>query len=345
MTGQEIFTKIITHTLELSDELNSGNFYKYLNGLNILDECREYCEPLRKLERGRNIKNICARTLSYLKSKYTTSDDKKDEYDVCTLLNYWVYNRLDMAYGYNNYNKVIQAFGALQPIWDLFIEKELHKYKSKICKPIFNIVIQDDWQERKELLNYCVDVNALIRTTFTHQQSCNKYYQYIKSKTELYKQYKQACTSDGPRKCPEFFNKCEDYDPEKMILKLNCHLEMEKMKAAPSAIHIREDQGVPESHVRETDSEVVPQLQRENTANVNKVGNVLLGVVVTSMTSGVLYRFTPLGRRLRNGFGWSNNNMRNAHGGEYGLFDYVSETYNPYLGGGEEHYIGYQPVQ
>ncbi|KNA01589.1 hypothetical protein PVNG_06051 [Plasmodium vivax North Korean] len=290
MTGQEIFTKIITHTLELSDELNSGNFYEYLNGLNILDECREYCEPLLTLDRGGNIKNICARTLSYLKTKYSTLDYQNDEYDVCTLLNYWVYNRLFMAYSYKNFSKVIKAFGQLQLIWDLFIDNVLNKKNTNICKPIFSIATETDWQKRKELLDYCVDVNDLVKTPHTYPKTCNKYYQYIKSKTELYKQYKQACTSDDPRKCPEFFNKCEDYDPEKMILKLNCHLEMEKMKAAPSAIHIREDQGVPESHVRETDSEVVPQLQRENTANVNKVGNVLLGVVVTSMTSGVLYR-------------------------------------------------------
>ncbi|CAI7720289.1 PIR protein [Plasmodium vivax] len=344
MTGQEIFTKIITHTLELSDELNSGNFYEYLNGLNILDECREYCEPLLTLDRGGNIKNICARTLSYLKTKYSTLDYQNDEYDVCTLLNYWVYNRLFMAYSYKNFSKVIKAFGELQPIWDLFIDEKLYKNKSKICKPIFNIVIQDDWQERKELLNYCVDVNALIRTTFTHPQSCNKYYQYIERKTELYKQYEQACKSGNKNMCPEFFKACEVYDPEKVLPKLQCHSEMEKRKPAASAISMREDEKNLLSPVNEAVSADDSQIQHGNTPAVTKAGNILLGVVITSMTSGALYRFTPLGGMIRNGLGRNNNNMRNMHGGEYGLFDYATESFNPYTGGGEEHYIGYHPA-
>ncbi|EDL42533.1 variable surface protein Vir32, truncated, putative, partial [Plasmodium vivax] len=85
------------------------------------------------------------------------------------------------------------------------------------------------------------------------------------------------------------------------------------------------------------------QLQRENTPPVTKAGNVLLGVVVTSMTSGALYKFTPLGNMLRNRFGWSNN-MRNFNGGDNGLFDYASESFNPFSVGGEEHYIGYHPA-
>ncbi|KNA00875.1 hypothetical protein PVNG_06207 [Plasmodium vivax North Korean] len=50
------------------------------------------------------------------------------------------------------------------------------------------------------------------------------------------------------------------------------------------------------------------------------------------------------GNMLRNGFGRNNNNMRNMHGGKYALFDYASESFNPYAGGGEEHYIGYHPA-
>ncbi|CAI7719040.1 Plasmodium vivax Vir protein, putative [Plasmodium vivax] len=80
----------------------------------------------------------------------------------------------------------------------------------------------------------------------------------------------------------------------------------------------------------------------ENPHNVRMYGNVLLGVVATSMTSGALYRFTPLGNMIRNGLGWNNNNMRNFNGGDNGLFDYASESFNPYPG--EEHYIGYHPT-
>ncbi|KMZ94918.1 hypothetical protein PVMG_05529 [Plasmodium vivax Mauritania I] len=84
-------------------------------------------------------------------------------------------------------------------------------------------------------------------------------------------------------------------------------------------------------------------LNRDGTHPVTKTGNILLGVVATSLTSGALYRFTPLGSMLRNRFGW-NHNMRNFNGRDNGLFDYASESFNPYSGGAEEHYIGYQPA-
>ncbi|GAB69819.1 CYIR protein [Plasmodium cynomolgi strain B] len=87
-----------------------------------------------------------------------------------------------------------------------------------------------------------------------------------------------------------------------------------------------------------------------STHTATKSGNTLLGVVVTSMTSGVLYKvkrislihmyyFTPLGTILRNAFRWNNNNMSNINGGYNRVYGYPSESFNPYSG--EKHYIGY----
>ncbi|SCA59780.1 Plasmodium vivax Vir protein, putative [Plasmodium vivax] len=75
---------------------------------------------------------------------------------------------------------------------------------------------------------------------------------------------------------------------------------------------------------------------------VENVGNILLGVVATTMTSGALYRFTPLRGMIRNGLGWNTNNMSNINGGDIRLYDYAAEPFNQYPG--EEHYIGYHPA-
>ncbi|KMZ89647.1 hypothetical protein PVMG_05932 [Plasmodium vivax Mauritania I] len=282
---------LVTHDFLLSDELNSENFYKHLNHLEILEECSSYCKPLHKLDRGGSVKNICARTLSYLKIKYSTLDNQNDEYDVCTLLNYWLYNRLNIVYNYGSFYKVIQAFGQIQSIWSDFIHKGLNKHNPKICNPIFDIAIQRDWKERKKLLDYCNNAKHLLIIANSHSGACNKYYQYIESKSDLYKQYEQACNSDNKNMCPKFFNACKDYNPEKVLPTLTCHPDMEKRRPAASAIAMRGDGKNPLSPDSEADSADFSQLQRGDTPTVTKAGNVLLGVVITSMTSGALYRY------------------------------------------------------
>ncbi|KMZ96046.1 hypothetical protein PVNG_05984 [Plasmodium vivax North Korean] len=306
MTGQDIFTNITTYDFSLSDELNSEIFYKYLNNLNILNECKAYCEPLLTLDNRVSVKNICARTLSYLKTKYSTPDNNKDEYDSCTLLNYWVYSRLDMAYGYRNDSKIFRAHGNLIQKWYDFIDHKLNKTNPNICKPIPNIPAQPDWKERKELLNYCVDVNFLRKTIYSYPNTCNKYYRYIESKTKLYKQYEQACSSGKENMCPDFFNSCEVYDPVKVLPTLPCHPEMEKTKDVALEIPIRDDRGDPES--RSKYKFIV-------TNKLHMIVNILyyisinnIRICYTYFILFFIYKFTPLGRMLRNKFGWNNNN-------------------------------------
>ncbi|KMZ88904.1 hypothetical protein PVBG_05833 [Plasmodium vivax Brazil I] len=247
MADQDIFTNIITHDFLLSDELNSENFYKHLNHLEILEECSSYCETLREKGLAVRAKNICARTLSYLKSKYSTIYNQNDEFDACTLLNYWLYNRLYMLYGYKNDTTFVHVFGHIQRIWSDFIHKGLNKHNPKICNPIFDIAIQRDWKERKKLLDYCNNAKHLLIIANSHSGACNKYYQYIESKSDLYKQYEQACSSGKENMCPDFFNSCEVYDPVKVLPTLPCHPEMEKTKDVALEIPIRDDRGDPES--------------------------------------------------------------------------------------------------
>ncbi|CAI7723945.1 PIR protein [Plasmodium vivax] len=342
MPNQDFFTDIITHGLSLSDELNSEKFYNHLNNLKILPECKLYCEKLSEKGWGVSVKNICARTLSYLKTKYSNPDNKNDKYDACSLLNYWVYSRLDMIYRYKNVSNVFLAFGNIQPIWYDFIDKELGNTNPNICNPIPNIVSQNDWLNRKELLGYCSDVHDLRNTTYNYPDTCNRYYEYIKRKTELYKEYERVCDSGNADKCPKFFHKCRDYNPEDVLRTLKCHSDMEEMITAASEKAITKDQENRVSPHSGADSDEGSQFQRGNPHTVTKFGNVFLGVVATTMTSGALYRFTPLGGMIRNGLGWNTNNMRNFNGGDIRLYDYASEPFNPYPG--EEHYIGYHPA-
>ncbi|KNA01671.1 hypothetical protein PVNG_06305 [Plasmodium vivax North Korean] len=61
------------------------------------------------------------------------------------------------------------------------------------------------------------------------------------------------------------------------------------------------------------------------------------------MTSGMIFKFTPLGRQLRNRYGWNNYTAGNINDGGNMLFPQPHEPFSP-LSGESEHHIGYHPA-
>ncbi|KMZ77221.1 hypothetical protein PVIIG_05880 [Plasmodium vivax India VII] len=242
-----------------------------------------------------------------------------------------MYNEIAQRNNYNYIKKVIPVFGELQTMWNSLIDNPLKTSYYKKCKPDFNIAQQDDWEKRKELYDYCVDSEAIVQTANRYKDTCNDIYTYIKGKAHLYKHFNEPCLSKNENKCPKFYSKCKNYHPDTLLPQLYCYEAMKKEEATAAA-------ALSQAGTFSSDG---LQLKSESSPPATQAGNVFLGVVVTSMTSGALYKFTPLGNMLRNRFGW-NNNMRNFNGGDNGLFDYASEAFNPYSG--EEHYIGYHPA-
>ncbi|KMZ88671.1 hypothetical protein PVBG_06101 [Plasmodium vivax Brazil I] len=176
---------------------------------------------------------------------------------------------------------------------------------------------------------------------------CNDFYRYVQSKKKLYKHFKEPCLKKDKMGCPKFYAQCEQYDPEKVLPHHDCYNEIRK-EGAPTALSVPQltnGHSVNKSDSEEGDGPMKPDDAPKLSGKpqtVENVGNILLGVVATTMTSGALYRFTPLGGMIRNGLGWNNNNMRNFNGRDIRLYDYASEPFNPYPG--EEHYIGYHPA-
>ncbi|KMZ96032.1 hypothetical protein PVNG_06351 [Plasmodium vivax North Korean] len=208
------------------------------------------------------------------------------------------------------------------------------------------MVSHHDWRKRKELYEYYVDYYPIKQSLGYYTKRCDEFHQYIENKKTLYEHFKKRCPSDDTKICPDFYKRCEQYDPDKVLSHLSCHNEIIKeRKAAASRVQIgsglpngeTESRGTSDSMVSDGDPN-----SNGNPHNVRMYGNVLVGVVATSMTSGALYRFTPLGGIIRNGLGWNTNNMININGGDIRLYDYASDSFNPYPG--EEHYIGYHPA-
>ncbi|KMZ96078.1 hypothetical protein PVNG_06375 [Plasmodium vivax North Korean] len=208
------------------------------------------------------------------------------------------------------------------------------------------MVSHKDWRKRKELYEYFVDYSPMKQIVDKYDERCNEFYVYVENKAPLYKHFERLCPNRNPNKCPEFYDDCKKYNPKKVLLTFNCHHNItnkrkEDARSAPqrakALLGSATDSEYSDGRKKPFDDPVLSG----NSHNVRMYGNVLLGVVATTMTSGVLYRFTPLGGMIRNGLGWNTNTMRNFNGGDIRLYDYASEPFNPYPG--EEHYIGYHP--
>ncbi|SBT52476.1 PIR Superfamily Protein [Plasmodium ovale wallikeri] len=92
-------------------------------------------------------KLIYEKIIRYL-DKHTELIDNKTEYDVCMLLNYWIYDVLTEIRGFQNISKnFILAFSHLQIIW-CYPNAELKKttYYNK-CNQNFDIFNPDYWNE------------------------------------------------------------------------------------------------------------------------------------------------------------------------------------------------------
>ncbi|VVA00348.1 PIR protein, partial [Plasmodium vivax] len=329
------FLNVLTFPLPLDP------FYKNLiHNENDLNSFKKECESLySENKRFKNIR-LCSILLWFLQNSKTRTENKNFAYDECLLFNYWIYGELARKYNYNYSAKVFPAFAELQQIWNSLIEEPKKNYYYDKCNPDSSIVNQYDWDQRKELYDYCVNYELLKPQFEPYKKNCKQHYAYIKSKVPLYKYYKERCIPDGKYNCPDFYSKCINYDPDNVLRELSCYDVMQKEEATAEEKALSEKLH-PDLSPGGTYSSDDLQSKKDSSPPATQAGNVFLGVVVTSMTFGALYKFTPLGNMLRNRFGW-NNNMRNFNGGDNGLFDYASEAFNPYSG--EEHYIGYHPA-
>ncbi|CAG9485334.1 unnamed protein product [Plasmodium vivax] len=321
-------------TKSLSDELYSEKFYKELDGLREFKVYIPYCNSLNSLPKHQSLKITCAKILKYLKTnKFSKKED--NEYDTCILLNYWLYNRLNVILQSDNFYNIYRAFGDIGYIWSNFIANNLEDVENETCEHVSNIVSHLDWRKEKELYDYCVNYDALKKVVLRYPQICNDVHEYIEDKAYLYEHFKKHCTSSDENVCPKFYEKCKMYDPKDVLPLPGCHERIKRERSADVPKLPRAD---------ETDSgkETQGNFPPESSYAVGKFGDVFLGVVATTMTAGGLYKFTPVGRMLRNGFGWNNSNMSNLNGVDNGLYGYASEAFNPYSG--EEHYIGYHPA-
>ncbi|KMZ89402.1 hypothetical protein PVBG_05913 [Plasmodium vivax Brazil I] len=272
-------------------------FYKKLDYLSGFNEYFDQCKSLSNLPNRQEVKIICARLLKYLEN-YKFSKKKDNEYDICILLNYWVYNKLNGILQSSNDSYIYRAFGDIERIWSSFIDDNLNETEYKTCKAISNTVIHYDWRERKELYDYCVNYDALKKILQSYETKCQEYWTYVENHTSIYEHFEKNC-SNPQYDCPGFYEGCKKYKPKHVLSEFKCNTEMMDKKVKETTAKARPSLQADIPAVQEPNSRMPTSpefssgdshLTREGTHPATKTGDILLGVVATSLTSGALYR-------------------------------------------------------
>ncbi|KMZ89833.1 hypothetical protein PVMG_05998 [Plasmodium vivax Mauritania I] len=255
-------------------ELPSEKFNDWLN-FNFINipQYSSDCNFLKdSYKQNSGIKRLCARVIKYIKSKPSILNQEHLKEHHCNLFNYWIYEQLANEYDDKSTEPVFIFADFLHTL------SRLQYYNNNtICKLDSRIATIQDRKEKKELYEYCIDYKTIFNKSQFSTDKCNNYCTYVKNKIQIYEKFQNLCTSHDRRNCPDFYEICKDKDPKLLLNKLKCKDEMEKEK--------QQLKGTPDSDLSGTTSNSFPGIQ-----SVSDMGNVFLGVVVTSMTSGFLYK-------------------------------------------------------
>ncbi|SBT02745.1 PIR Superfamily Protein [Plasmodium ovale curtisi] len=318
--------------------LPSERFYQDLkNDYTGLSKYRQKCKEVYALEGRMRNKSICEKILRYLENSEIWKDDDS-EYDVCILLNYWIYDTLARIFGADNHSAIVSAFGKLQPLWNELIENEKEPKFYKKCAPDLSIPTQIDWRKSKELYDYYVDFKTIFGSSIYYEDGCREYYKNIEDKISLYEFFEKICTPDS-NNCPKFYDKCKPYNPKTVLHNLPCYKQIQEERAAEKTLAMEKS-----LQHGEHDSPYDTRLTQQNAEIGTRVGHSILGVAPVLLTASVLYKYTPIGSWIRNFGGNNQNSINGMDNVEIDGFLSLTQEPDEMFFRNTENHISYQPM-
>ncbi|CAG9472718.1 unnamed protein product [Plasmodium vivax] len=325
--------------------LISENFY---NNMNIehkdLSNYSKYCDAIKLRKNEREVKEICKKYIRYLETS-TVLNVSKPDYNVCTLLNYWIYDKLSEIYrAEDSLYDINLAFGNLQFVWN-----KLYLYSGRTnhnnCKPEYETDNHEDWINRKKLYDYYVDYNYLISMAKSYQKECI-YYKKIKEKHTVFDYFDRQCVSNT-YKCPQFYYDFKSSNPKSVISTLPCHDQVDQARSGDPAHEkaTRESSSHHSAHsgdgpgLKQLVDDPATKLEHVDSGIGRKVSHSVLGAAPVLLTATMLYRYTPLGPWIRKLRGINTNSMNTMDG----FSPYTQET-GDMFSDDSENYISYQPI-
>ncbi|SBT84154.1 PIR protein [Plasmodium ovale] len=329
-----------------SVELHTEKFYAELNTESTdLSRYSIHCNNIYVNNNKEKVKNICEKFLRHLEKSIVWKVEKP-EYHFCMLLNYWIYDKLTDIYGDENTSEDVNiAFGNLQSIWEYTVNSSRNKIYYKNCKPEFNVVKHNDWKKRKEFYEYYVDYDLLSMMGKNFDDKC-EYYKKIKAKKLLYKHFENECLSNSSN-CFELYEKCSDYNPDKVLSTLQCHnkiveeIATETVRGEQKDLRQEQEPGAhtPGSGEPRLTSGPGTEFPQENSDIGRKFGHSVLGVAPVLLTATALYRYTPVGSWVRKLGGYNSNGVSDMD-----EFSSYTQESGDMFSDNSANYISYQPI-
>ncbi|SCA48148.1 PIR protein [Plasmodium ovale] len=304
-----------------------------------LSKYNQSCETNIVHKNITDIENICKRILRYLDNN-TVSSDNDSGYNVCLLLNYWIYDSLiDVLGSENTLENINSAFEVIQMMWKHPTHKlKIRNYYNK-CEPNLFIFKRHDWIERRKLYEYYVDFKTIFDTANSFDTVCKEYYKKIQDNSSLYEYFEKQCQTKNDN-CPDFYDKCRNYNPKLVLSDLRCHHLMEQEKAAllplPAGSTINNPTG---QELRSIAHASGTGLTLESSQIGRNIGHSVLGVAPVLLTATALYRYTPMGTWIRKLGGINTNNISDMD-----KFSSYTQESGDMFSEHSENYISYQPM-
>ncbi|SBS94142.1 PIR Superfamily Protein [Plasmodium ovale curtisi] len=303
------------------------------------------CEQIIATGNIDDVKIICKKFLRHLENSAVWNVEKPG-YDVCLLLNYWIYDKLYHIFSdQESSNIAFSNFQMISSYPNKYITKNL-SYNAK-CKYKIDFHMHEDWQKRKEFYDYCVDYKTLYGMVTGYDQNCSDFHDYLEKKEELYKHFEGLCSTEQT-KCPEFYVECKEHNPNILLSKLPCHDEILRKKAAviASASHHSSGQELvsgPPGHgpglSEKKDGSHVAEIKPGVSQIGTKIGHSVLGVAPVLLTATALYRYTPIGSWIRKFGGYNQNSINEMEG-----FSSYTQGSGDMFADSAANYISYQPI-
>ncbi|GAW83951.1 variable surface protein [Plasmodium gonderi] len=336
------------------------------------------CELFNTTHRNDLYRRLCSVLLWNLSTASTIINEENNVYNNCELLNYWIYSRLSWIYKRMS-GPITDKFGKLQLLWNSLVETPIYSSFYNKCSPKFKILYQRNWMQRKELYDYCIDYETILSISKNYKDKRNIIIEYFNRKTNLYNEYNKYCNEQQyNNNCPEFFSKCKESSPSNALAQINHYIEAEKGIPENSAVKSKDTFSGHKSTERENSVEVQSDaidakesdghfisfdvlapaddslltlygidefadlfINRGGSSIIKILGKAFLGLILFTLLSSILYKFTPIGIRLRKIFGQKKNIISDVYRSKNMLFDYSSEPCNPKYMNREDHCVGY----
>ncbi|SBT02594.1 PIR protein [Plasmodium ovale] len=345
MLSEREYTSLLSRFGYSRKELFSERFYQERDiDISELSKYSKHCDVKVANQYKEYVNEICKKVLKYLE-KSEKWEKNESKYDECILLNYWVYDMLD-KYFHQNTEQMDISFSGLQYIWGhLTDDSRKTSYYNK-CRPLFKEILKyNDWKKRKELYDYYIDYDTLSGTAKSFDEQCDEYYKIIEAKKSLYKHFENACLSHEYN-CPDIYDKCIDYNPEKVLPTLKCHHRITAERGAASELAAKTSamKHAPEQGLGYTTDFHGTESMPESSQIGTKVGQSVLGVAPVLLTASALYRYTPIGSWIRKLGGINQKSLSNMDDEEMNGFLSNTQGSGDTFFENTENYISYQPM-